>query len=76
MHLLRECFDPLEGLSVFKPLLTRIYVIMNYDVESLPHCNIPGPGGDQSSGLNRHSLITFGTTECGGRPGHRLDTGI
>ena len=30
MHLLREYFDPLEGLSVFKPLLTRIYVIMLY----------------------------------------------
>ena len=30
MHLLREYFDPLEGLSVFKPLLTRIYVIMIY----------------------------------------------
>ena len=24
MHLLRKCFDPLKGLSVFKPLLTRI----------------------------------------------------
>ena len=50
MHLLRECFDPLEGLSVFKPLLTRIYVIRC--VQSRSHiASFLGREGTRAPGL-------------------------
>ena len=51
MHLLlRECFDPLEGLSVFKPLLTRIYVIRC--VQSRSHItSFLGREGTRAPGL-------------------------
>ena len=50
MHLLRKCFDPLEGLSVFKPLLTRIYVISC--VQSRSHiATFLGREGTRAPGL-------------------------